>query len=360
MFYSLHRIIYLLIATLVFLILFGCGDEGEIPDSQLTLAPSAPAFNHPCPSYLYQNTSRMRYIPRGKFTMGGAWDTDEHRTPEWLAETDAYYMDMHEVTIGDYLFFEEMTGHKRQWNIEIPSPEDMRRHDHNWSSPEWDYYAMPVQVSWYDAVAYATWVGKRLPTEVEWEMAARGGIEGAQWSWGNQPPTKAKKLAPKVSRIQTMRNTMAAEGAFVIAALSKTPRFPWDTGFMFTDIKDGFFALQPVMSYKPNDYGLFDMIGNVNEWCSDGYNVNAYLLMMNGMEVNGLVEIFEGKEYHTKVVRGGGNRHNADMVAKYATTIKSMDTQKQGQFLASTIHVAERAGRYAHSKAGFRCVMDVK
>ena len=203
----------LFLVTVLVLMLIGCGDEGVIPDSQLTLAPAAPSLiQQNCPAYLYKNTTNMRYIPSGSFTMGGAYETDHHRTPEWIAETDAFYMDMHEVTIGDFLLFMDQTGYQLEWNVNIPSEEDMSRHDHNWSSPEWDYYALPVSVSWYDAVAYATWVGKRLPTEVEWEKAARGGIEGAAWSWGNAPPTKAKMLKRedfKVSRIQTRRGTMA-------------------------------------------------------------------------------------------------------------------------------------------------------
>ena len=80
------------------LTLFGCGDEGTLSDSQLSVAPSAPSFA--CPSYLYRNTSQMRYISSGEFTMGGAWETDEHRTPEWTARTDGFYIDIHEVTIG--------------------------------------------------------------------------------------------------------------------------------------------------------------------------------------------------------------------------------------------------------------------
>lgn len=357
---------FLIVLFCLALVVGGCGSD-EIQQQLLPLAPSAPSLEQHCPPALYKNTSQMRYIPNGSFTMGGAWETDAHRTPEWLAETDAFYMDIHEVTIGDFLYFMDMTGHKLHelpHNPSIPNIDDMRREDHNWSSPEWDYYAMPVMVSWYDAVAYATWVGKRLPTEIEWEKAARGGIEGAQWSWGYHAPTKARMLDPNISRIQTRRGTMAAEGAFVIAELSNRSPVPWDDGFMFTSIKEGFFALQPVMSYKPNDYGLFDMIGNVDEWCSDVWNTNAYLLLMNDMTLNPTDCRLDGSSFFTKdsnirVVRGGGIRHNVDMVSKYSGVIKDMEVDKQGDFLQSTIHVGERGARPAIFAVGFRCVLDV-
>ena len=120
----------LFLVTVLVLMLIGCGDEGVIPDSQLTLAPAAPSLiQQNCPAYLYKNTTNMRYIPSGSFTMGGAYETDHHRTPEWIAETDAFYMDMHEVTIGDFLLFMDQTGYQLEWNVNIPSEEDMSRHD---------------------------------------------------------------------------------------------------------------------------------------------------------------------------------------------------------------------------------------
>ena len=163
----------------------------------------------------------------------------------------------------------------------------------------------------------------------------------------------------KVSRIQTRRGTMAAEGAFVIASLSDRPRFPWDTGFMFLDRKEGFFSLQPVMSYKPNPYGLFDMIGNVDEWCSDDWNENAYLLLMNDMKPNPQPIEWDNLGHVDKVVRGGGIRHNPDMVSKYSSGIRDMEVDKQRQFLNATIHVGERRRRSPAWTAGFRCVLDI-
>ena len=346
-----YRWFTLFLSALLFI---SCDSDIETPDPQSDIVPSAPTFIQQCPNYLYQNTSRMRYIPGGAFTMGGAYETDHHKTPEWTARTDAFYMDAHEVTIGDYLFFMEQTGHEVHWSVKIP------HHAYGDIENDFEYESHPVQVSWYDAVAYTTWVGKRLPTEVEWEKAARGGVEGAAWSWGNASPTRANRFDPKEAEIQTRRGTMAAEGAFVIARLSGTPRFPWDDGFMFLDRKEGFFELQPVMSYKPNPYGIFDMIGNVNEWCSDDWNINAYLLLMNGIKPNPQQIDWDNGGQIDKVSRGGGIRHNTDMVSKYSQRIGGMEDREQAQFLRSTIHVGERTGTRPFRAVGFRCVLDTK
>jgi formylglycine-generating enzyme required for sulfatase activity len=111
-----------------------------------------------------------------------------------------------------------------------------------------------VQVSWEDAVAYARWAGKRLPTEAEWECAARGGLEGRRFAWGDELPPGSRPLA----------NTWQGH-------------FPdRDTG------EDGFPRTAPVKSFPPNAYGLHDLIGNVWEWCADWYRPDAYRLRPAG------------------------------------------------------------------------------
>jgi iron(II)-dependent oxidoreductase len=158
----------------------------------------------------------MILLPGGKFIMGDeAGDLDEKPVHE--IDIDSFYIDSHEVTVKQYKKFIEDKKHPKPafWQPELDKPDDP-----------------VVGVSWQDAVDYALWAGKRLPTEAEWEYAARGGKLKGKYPWG--------------------------DAAFAAFANYRS------------------FGLLPVRSLKPNTYGIHDMIGNVWEWCADWYDSDYY------------------------------------------------------------------------------------
>ncbi len=138
-----------------------------------------------------------------------------------------------------------------------------------------------VHVSWDDAAAYARWAGKRLPTEAEWEYAARGGQAGKRFTWGDAPPQDESRLANIWHGEFPHKNTRA----------------------------DGFDRTSPVKTFPPNDMGLYDMAGNVWEWCSDWYRADAYTLGRGATLDNppGPSESFDPNEPNApkRVTRGG-------------------------------------------------------
>ena len=236
-------------------------------------------------------TPGMRLIPAGRFVMG----TDDpnsmaNERPAHIVEVHAFYLDTHPVTNAEFRKFVEATGYvttaerpvdwdelKKQLPPGTPKPDDEKLKpgsivftppDHpvdlremsnwwtwttgaNWQHPQGpnstidgkDEYPV-VQVNWDDAVAYATWAGKRLPTEAEWEYAARGGAKTqTRYHWGDEFKNDGKFMA----------NTFTGE-------------FPYRN-----TAEDGYERTSPVKAFPPNGYGLYDMAGNVWNWCSDFY-----------------------------------------------------------------------------------------
>ena len=167
--------------------------------------------------------SQLVLIPGGEFLMGEGLGEDS--SPVHLVCVSSFYMDRHEVTNALYLRFCEDTGHRLPefWGI-----------DRFRSGPDFPDHPV-VGVSYYDATLCAEWLGKRLPTEAEWEYAARGGLAGMQFPNGNT-------LTP-------------ADGNYN---------------------RSGHGGPVTVGSYPPNAYGLFDMQGNVVEWVEDVYSAIYY------------------------------------------------------------------------------------
>ncbi len=237
----------------------------------------------------------MVLIPSGTLNMGGDNDqADPNELPKHEVEISEFYLDINELTNREFKEFVDSTGYitvaerKIEWeelakNLPPGTPriadslllpgslvfrmtdQPVRLDDYSqwW---EWTIGASwksvnggsnsndfkpehpVVHVAWEDANAYCKWKNKRLPTEAEWEWAARGGTEGAVYPWGN---SKLDKDKPQANYWQGM--------------------FPYEN-----TQKDGFLNTAPVRSYEANGYGLYDMAGNVWEYCSDWFDYNYY------------------------------------------------------------------------------------
>jgi len=220
----------------------------------------------------------MVWVPGGTFLMGSDQFYPEER-PVHRVAVDGFWMDAHPVTVAEFRRFVKATGHRtlaerapdpadypdadpallvpgslvfRQTDGPVPL-DDIRRWwawtpGADWRHPEGPGSTThgrerhPVtHVAYEDAAAYAAWAGKALPSEAEWERAARGGLEGAVYCWGDEPHPRGRMMA----------NTW--QGAF-----------PWRN-----DLADGFLGTSPVERFPANGYGLYDMAGNVWEWTAD-------------------------------------------------------------------------------------------
>jgi formylglycine-generating enzyme required for sulfatase activity len=177
-------------------------------------------------------------------------------------------------------------------------------------------------VCWIDADAYAKWAGKRLPTEAEWERAARGGLAGKRYAWGDEAPNEGGKWRCNI----------------------------WQGEFPEKNsLADGFLRTAPVKSYPPNAYGLYDVAGNVWEWCADWYRPDYY---KNGPRKNpkGPESSFDPRAPETddpympkRVQRGGSFSCSDGFCSRYKPYGRG-----EGDIYTGSSHV------------GFRCAMDAK
>jgi formylglycine-generating enzyme required for sulfatase activity len=211
--------------------------------------------------------AEMVLIPAGEFQMGDPFNEgDSDERPVHTVYLDAFYIDKYEVTNERFKRFVAETGYvtdaeKRGWSWVWTGEEVKQVKGADWRHPEGPGSDISnrmdhpvVHVSWNDAMAYARWAGKRLPTEAEWEKAARGGLVGKRYVWGDEMPPR-----------QLVGN-FADE-----TAKRKYPGWVIVEGY-----DDGYAETAPVGSFAPNGYGLYDMAGNVWEWCADWYDENYY------------------------------------------------------------------------------------
>lgn len=292
----------------------------------------------------------MVLINGGEFMMGAVDKSFEDALPLHTVELSSFWMDEHEVTNEQFEKFVKATGYvtdaERKLDpkdypdvpaeklvsgsavfsppnhqVSLDNPLNWWKYvaGANWRNPLGDGRKidskMPVvQVSYNDAQAYAKWAGKRLPSEAEWEYAARAGLESQPYYWGS-------KLKPNGNWVANI-----FQGRFPDA----------------DNKDDGFVGLAPVKSYPPNAFGLYDMEGNVWEWCSDFYRPDYY----------------QNSEKHNP-------KGPSDSYDPYEPDVEK-HVQRGGSFLCSDEYCNRyKAGargkgevKSASNNLGFRCVRD--
>lgn len=307
----------------------------------------------------------MVKIPAGEFMMGASDNEgrpDEY--PQHQVKVNAFWMDATEVTNAQFEKFVKATGYittaekkpdweeiKKQLPAGTPKPDNsvfvasslvFTPTDHpvklndvsQWwiwvKGADWKHPQGPssnikgrenypvVHISWDDARAYCKWSGKRLPTEAEWEWAARGGLPNNKYPWGNED----------IEAGQAKANTW--QGSF------PNKNTEWDK----------YYNAAAVKSFAPNGYDLYDMAGNVWEWCNDWYGATYYQQVKNKLSENptGPAASYDPMEptVPKRVVRGGSFLCNASYCKGYRVTSRMKTSPDTGL-----------------EHTGFRCVKDI-
>tara|TARA_B100001093_G_scaffold450775_1_gene457786 strand:- start:7 stop:1071 length:1065 start_codon:yes stop_codon:yes gene_type:complete len=311
------------------------------------------------------NKKGMVLVQGGEFMMGGDGpDAKQDELPKHKVLVNSFWMDESEVTNDQFQEFIDATGYVTtaekpiDWN-EIkdmlppgtPKPHDSLlapssliffetktedltdftqwwklKRNTNWKQPFGENSTINekgnhpvIHISWDDAQEYCNWAGKRLPTEAEFEYASRGGLENNLYSWGNEPINKG------------ILKANVWEGKF--PSTNKT--------------NDNFYYTAPVKSFEPNQYGLYDMAGNVWEWCSDWYHYEYYNMVASDILKNptGPSNSYDPMEPYSpkKVIRGGSFLCNDSYCSGFRNSMRMKSTAD-----SSSLHT------------GFRTVMDVQ
>ena len=364
---------HLLLTVVLSASLCGCQDATPPPEEPKGGGSAPPVPSTPSPKVSDTGPpgpapEGMCWIPGGVFTMGTD-DPEAHEAerPAHKVQVAGFWIDQTEVTNAQFRKFVDATGYKTvaerpiDWEVmkkDLPPgtpkpPDDQLRPGSlvftppagvlppggldditNWwrwvAGADWKHPEGPessidgmddypvVHVAYEDAEAYARWAGKRLPTEAEWERAARGGVEGRKFAWGDSFAPEGKRLA----------NTWQG-------------KFP-----EMVEDQDGHPKIAPVKCYPPNPYGLYDTIGNVWEWCSDWYRPDAYRIDGEKdltVDPKGPDKSYDPNEpYQPKrVTRGGSFLCSSNYCTNYRPAAR------QGSAIDSGL-----------SHTGFRCVKD--
>jgi len=208
----------------------------------------------------------MALIPAGEFLMGSPAGSDglPDEQPQRLVYTATFRIDRYEVTNDAYVRFVQATGHR------APAHSNPASTLWEGNTPISGIGTHPVvNVSWEDALAYCAWLGKRLPTEAEWEKAARG-TDGRRYPWGNEWDfTKANSASYWAGRTIDFQSGADWDAFWIKGEGAKISKEKGIRGEVLT---------MPVASFpeSTSPYGLHDMAGNVAEWVHDWYNPNYY------------------------------------------------------------------------------------
>lgn len=309
-------------------------------------------------STLINRTERngMVWIEPATFWMGCSHDSFKDAQPFHQVRLKGFWIDKTEVTNREFARFVKATGYKTVAErkpdakdfpgaqpenlvpgslVFAPPPHPVSKASHytwwryvpgaDWRHPEgpdsniekrWNHPV--VQVAWEDACAYAKWAGKRLPTEAEFEYAARGGLDRKMYGWGDEFKPEAKWQANVWQGIFPYKNTE----------------------------EDGYASSAPVGSFPANGYGLCDMIGNVWEWCSDWYHSEYYKTLPAGKILENPIGPKDSLDPYEpgvqkRVQRGGSFLCTDQYCARYIVGARG-----KGEPSSGCSHV------------GFRCVKD--
>jgi len=277
-------------------------------------------------------------LPGGRFAMGDAFDEGyaaDGEGPVHEVHLRPFHLDATTVTNAQFAAFVRDTDHVTEaetlglsavfhlavaadprdvlhrveeapWWLAVRGA-DWRHPDGRLSSATTRPNHPVVHVSWTDAAAYARWAGKRLPTEAEWEYAARGGLAARRYAWGDE-------LAPRGSWRCNI----------------------WQGDFPRSNsLEDGWLTTAPVKSYRPNGYGLWNMTGNVWEWCSDWFSPTYY-------RTSPVADPEGPRHGEQRVMRGGSFLCHESYCNRYRVAARSSNTPES-----------------ASANLGFRCANDV-
>lgn len=309
----------------------------------------------------------MVLIPAGEFMMGSEGQVpNRNEQPAHRVKISSFWMDENEVTNAQFQKFVEATKYVTtaekalDWEelkqqsppgtpkppaemlvagsmVFVPTKQPVPTNNYRlwwkwtpgacWNHPEGPQSNLDgrenhpvVHVSWFDAIEYAKWAGKRLPTEAEWEYASRGGKSSEKFPWGNEGLTDTDGDKANI----------------------------WQGNFPNENTKvDKWERTAPVKTYPPNGFGLYDMAGNAWEWCSDWYRADAYVLQAASKDIadpKGPNESLDPHEPYSpkRVMRGGSFLCHASYCESYRNAARRGNSPDTGM-----------------SHVGFRCVQDV-